>query len=242
VIHYHGTPITPRARLLDLVGRHFCVSFARPDSLSACLEIGQSVMLDNGAFSAWRRGGEVNIDAYARWVSPLLDRRENWCVIPDVIDGTGEDNDALLSSWSQLGVPRSQCAPVWHMHESIDRLVRLCAGYNRVCIGSSGEYATIGDTRWHRRMRETMDRLCGNGPPPCWLHMLRGLSLAGSEYPFASADSTNVAQNGSRNARHGRDDRHMVDQIDGRQCAARWVAHEQRSLVDELRQCEAVIA
>jgi hypothetical protein len=33
-------------------------------------------------------------------------------------------------------------APVWHLHESLDRLRRLCDYTNRVCFGSSGAYAT----------------------------------------------------------------------------------------------------
>jgi hypothetical protein len=196
VIHYHGTPLTPRARLLELAGRCFCVSFAQPQDLKACHEIGQSVMLDNGAFSIWRAGkGDVDLDAYAAWARPWLDYRTTWCVIPDKIDGTEEENDQLLAAWFQHRLPFEQCAPVWHMHESLERLVRLCAGYPRVCLGSSGEFATVGDDRWHRRMTAAMDKLCGDGPAPCWLHMLRGLALSGSDYPFASADSTNVARN-----------------------------------------------
>jgi hypothetical protein len=49
VLHYHGTPITPQAKLLELAGRNFCVSYAAPYQVAACHEIGQSVMLDNGA-------------------------------------------------------------------------------------------------------------------------------------------------------------------------------------------------
>ena len=42
VIHYHGTPITPRESLLELAGRSFCVSFAHPRDVRTCHEIGQS--------------------------------------------------------------------------------------------------------------------------------------------------------------------------------------------------------
>lgn len=30
MIRYHGTPISPVAALVEMAGRHFCVSFARP--------------------------------------------------------------------------------------------------------------------------------------------------------------------------------------------------------------------
>ncbi len=49
MIHFHGTPITPKLALESMAGQHFCVSFARPDSLKTCLRIGQSLMLAFGA-------------------------------------------------------------------------------------------------------------------------------------------------------------------------------------------------
>lgn len=50
-LHYHGTPITPRKVLEQLAGACFCVSFAEPRDVERVHQIGQSVMLDNGAFS-----------------------------------------------------------------------------------------------------------------------------------------------------------------------------------------------
>jgi hypothetical protein len=138
-----------------------------------------------------------------------------------VIDGDEDANDELLAAWP-FG---DRGAPVWHMHESVDRLVRLAAAWPRVCVGSSGAFSVVGAPKWHRRMHEAMDALCGCGPVPVWLHMLRGLALAGSEYPFASADSTNIARNHAGNrtrATAPKDVRTMADAIDGRQCPAVW--------------------
>lgn len=234
MIHYHGTPISPRARLLLLAGRSFCVSFARPDDVRLCHEIGESVMLDNGAYTFWRRGANesrdrrrrhmtVEWDRYYEWCERWLDYRTTWAVIPDVIDGDEEVNDQLIAEWP-FG---ERGAPVWHMHEPFARLVRLAAEWPRVCLGSSAQYATVGTPAWHGRMREAMNEVCGNGPAPTWLHMLRGLNLAGSEYPFASADSTNVARNhngsGSRSAQ---DPRVIADRFDVKQCPARWTMKE----------------
>lgn len=58
MIHYHGTPITPRAVLHELAGRNFCVPFSDARDVGICHEIGQSVMIDNGAFSFWKAVGE----------------------------------------------------------------------------------------------------------------------------------------------------------------------------------------
>lgn len=212
--HFHGTPITPRTQLLRLAGRCFCVRYGAHGDVNVCHEIGQSNMLDNGAFSFWRKGLATDWPGYYDWCEPWLDYRTTWAVIPDVIDGGVEENDALIREWP-FG---DRGAPVWHMHEPIDRLLRLADEWPRVCIGSSGQYATVGDDRWHRRMERAMNTLCGNGPAPVWLHMLRGLDQADGPYPFASADSTNVAQNHSRNGGAVR----MVEQIDARQSPGRW--------------------
>jgi hypothetical protein len=215
MMHYHGTPITPRSALLELAGRSFCVSYARPENIEVCHEIGQSVMLDNGAFSVWRKGIEPDWPGFYAWCERWLDYQTTWAVIPDVIDGDEASNDALIEAW-----PHGQRgAPVWHMHESIGRLLRLCDEWPRVCVGSSGAYATVGDGRWMRRMREAMDRLCGDGPSPVWLHMLRGMSLSGGPYPFASVDSTDIAQN---HPRPQNTPRKMADRWDALQCRPIW--------------------
>lgn len=220
MIHYHGTPITPRSELVSLAGRSFCVSFARPDDVAVCHDIGEGVMLDNGAFSAWTRGMVTDWPGYYAWCEPWLDYPTTWAVIPDVIGGSDEDNDALIAEW-----PHGQKgAPVWHMHEPLDRLLRLAQDWQRVCVGSSGEYAQVGSPAWTRRMEAAMDALCGNGPVPVWLHMLRGLALCGSDFPFASADSTNVARNhgGTNMGRSRKSALRMASEIDARQCPGRW--------------------
>jgi hypothetical protein len=209
-VHYHGTPITPRRVLDTLAGRHFCVSFAAPGDVEYVHKIGQSVMLDNGAFSAWTAGRAVDWDGYYRWSEKWLAYRATWAVIPDVITGDAEANDTLIAQWPH-GVSG---APVWHMHEPVSRLLRLAEKWPRVCIGSSAQYRVVGSSLWHERMVEAMNALCGDGPPPCWLHMLRGMSLAGSIYPFASLDSTDVARN------------HHLPSKSAAAMAARWDAQQ----------------
>lgn len=224
MMHYHGTPITPRVKLHELAGRSFCVPWSDPRDLAVCHEIGQSVMLDNGAFTFWRhphkRKGEWS--AFYAWVEPWLDYWTTWAVIPDVIDGDERANDALVDEWP-FG---RRGAPVWHLHESVDRLVRLASEWPLVCLGSSGAFAKVGDAAWHARMVTAMNQLCGDGPPPCALHMLRGLNVARkSSYPFASADSSSIAQNHAGNNTRNtprKDVNTMADHIDSHQCPARW--------------------
>jgi hypothetical protein len=219
-LHYHGTPITPRKVLAELTGRCFCVSFWRPDDVEWRHQYGQSVMLDNGAFSAWqeaiRRGATPDIDwtAFYAWCDQWLAFRTTWAAIPDVIMGDAVANDALIQQW-----PHGQRgAPVWHMHEPIERLMRLCDEWERVCIGSSAQYSVVGSAEWHHRMTEAMNAICRTGRAPTWLHMLRGMNAARWGYPFASVDSTDIARNHNRK----NNPREMADAWDAIQCPATW--------------------
>jgi hypothetical protein len=197
MIHYHGIPITPEAAAAQiLMRRHAMVSFAHPEQIELVADTCQSFALDNGAFSAWRSGTPI-IDwtAFYGWVKEWQQHPGfDWFLIPDVIDGTEAENDGLVSSsaWSPYGVP------VWHLHESLDRIERLIAwGFHRIAIGSSDSFAQIGTRSWWRRMAEAMTALCDvQGRPRVKLHGLRMLDpQVFACFPFASADSTNVARN-----------------------------------------------
>lgn len=227
MMHFHGTPITPRSVLHELAGRSFCVRYGEHRDADICHQIGQSVMLDNGAFSKWKQGNPTDWMGFYQWARPWLNYHTTWAVIPDVIDGSEEDNDALIElSLRELG--RKQTAPVWHLHEDFRRLETLVRRFDRVCFGSSGDFSVIGTPRWNERMNETFNRICkGTGRPPVWIHMLRGMSLSESVYPFASVDSTDIARN-----HHVRGDaRKMADRWDAQQCPARW---EQIALQQDL--------
>ncbi|MDD5542912.1 MAG: hypothetical protein PHX83_07025 [Acidobacteriia bacterium] len=204
MIHYHGLPITPEtAALMAIRGGHAFVSFAHFGQLGIAVEACASFALDNGAFSAWRASKPVeDWSPYYRWCEdcnriPSCD----FAVIPDVIDGDEEQNDRELEKWP-LGTFGS---PVWHLHESLERLDRLASDWPRVCVGSSGEYATIGTVRWWTRMSEAMGILCDDvGRPRCKIHGLRMLDTAVfTRFPFSSADSTNIGRNVGIDAKWG---------------------------------------
>ncbi|MEN8658308.1 MAG: hypothetical protein ABF313_09740, partial [Marivita sp.] len=98
MIHYHGTPLTPRSELMKMAGKNFCVSFAAPNDADWCLHHGQSVMWDNGAFSAYTRGEKFDPVKFAEWVEPRLGH-PHWAVIPDVIDGDVEAQRNAAKGW-----------------------------------------------------------------------------------------------------------------------------------------------
>jgi hypothetical protein len=215
VIHYHGTPISPISALYELAGRHFCVSHIRPDDVTRVHQIGQSVMLDNGAYSKWKSGKAVDWTAYYAWADRWLDYPTTWAVIPDEIDAGTQEQDALLREW-----PHGQRgAPVWHMDEPIDRLLRLCDAWPKVCIGSTDEFSVVLSDAWQRRMDEAFNEIARRHRRMPWLHMLRGMQLSGRQWPFSSVDSTDVGRNHNRPQNTPLS---LADRWDRLQCPARW--------------------
>lgn len=197
MIHYHGLPITPEtAAVRVMTGGHPFITFRTRQQFAAAVAVCQSFAIDNSAFSAWKEGKPiVNWAPFYEWAEQC--KRVPSCdfaVIPDIIDGSEADNDALLSEWP---LPKWFGAPVWHMHESLERLERLASTYPRICIGSSGEFATIGTAAWWGQMARAMRVVCNDdGEPLCKLHGLRMLNPEiFTRLPFASADSTNIGQN-----------------------------------------------
>jgi len=195
LIPYHGCPLTPEAAAAVVYAmRHVMVSFSDYRQVDLVADVCQSFTFDNGAFGNWRKGTPVlDWAGFYEWVlkwyrHPSFD----WFLIPDVIDGGEDDNDRLIADCPVVGG-----VPVWHLHESMGRLDRLASAFPRVALGSSGDYAQIGTNRWERRMAEAMEAVCDSeGRPKTKLHGLRMLDpKVFTRFPFASADSTNVARN-----------------------------------------------
>lgn len=233
MIHYHGTPFTPKETILDLAGRHFCVAHSDQRQVEIAHQIGQSVMLDNGAYSAWKAKVRTNWPRYYAWTDRWLDFPTTWAVIPDVIGGEGQDQDALIAEWPH----GHRGAPVWHMDEGVYRLLNLIdRGWPKVCIGSTPPYQQVLSDLWCERMTQTWNAVEQTFKRTPWIHMLRGMQLSGMHYPFASVDSTEAAQNQNRGKRkdmgvsdmveghhaNGRA-RASVERWDSMQTPARWV-------------------
>lgn len=213
-----GLPLNPKHLLRQLAGHSFCVSYWHRDKLGSQLEsairlVGrdQILMLDNGAYSAWRNGQEFSDsywDGFARWAIDVMDRcPQAVLVIPDVIDGTVESNHELATDFlSSLALDhgrlldRDRCMAVWHLHEPLDYLTHMVeGGYQYIAFGSSGEYGKVGTPEWHGRIEQAfaaLDELCqpGSGYRRPWIHMMRA-QAEHHRYPFDSCDSCNLAMN-----------------------------------------------
>lgn len=220
MIHYHGLPLTPRIELQRLAGKCFCVSFANPNDADWALAYGQSVMWDNGAFSAFTQGKPLDPLAFAKWVEPRLGH-PHWAVIPDVIGGSVDEQRELIAGWPH---DRQFSAPVWHLDEPISWLMELIAEWPKVCFGSAGAYWQVGSEAWERRADEAWNAIAKSGCSP-WVHMLRGMDLAGDRWPFASVDSANVARNFKT---RGVCPERMARNIDARQSPIKWLQRAQQ--------------
>lgn len=227
---YIGTPITPNDVLARLAGRHFCLSYFNRAKYSIDVMEGMAsgLMLDNGAFSAWRKGVEFTDeywDAYHAWVDPMLDRPTTWAVIPDAILQGSQEQDRLVSRW-----PHGQRgAPVFHLYEDlmqpISRLLRLLDEWPRVCIGWAHPPDThpIGGDAFCAAMTDVWNEIVKRHRRTPNVHMFRGTQLVLDPWPwpFASVDSTDIATN---HHRPQNDALEMANRWDAAQCPARWIA------------------
>jgi hypothetical protein len=214
-LHYHATPITPISALYELAGRCFCVSFAYPQDIKRAHAIGQSVMLDNGAFSQWQLGLPTDWPAYYRWLEQWLTYPTTWAVIPDCIDAGADMQDMLLRQWPFA----TRGAPVWHMDEPIERLLDLCDYWPKVCIGSTSKFVDVLSDIWCARMDEAWNHIASRHRFLPWIHMLRGMACVGGRWPFASVDSSDIGRNHNRLQNTPRK---LADRWDRVQCPGLW--------------------
>ena len=208
----YGTPITPAHLLDELAGRSFCVSYytQRPSEVERIIElVGEMLMLDNGAFSAWKAGGQEPfqnpsyVHEFEKWALDILEAcPAAVAVVPDTITGTTEQNRELVKT---SNLPPSRSMIVFHMHESDEYLRELVTGPHRyVAIGSSGEFAQPGTPEWHARMREIMAIIdhATEGRVRPHIHMMRAQAQH-HRYAWDSSDSTNLAVNHCRYKHEG---------------------------------------
>lgn len=192
-LHYHGLPLTPAEKLELLNGKNVCISHAtaRKSQTDWALKNAQSVMWDNGAFTFFRQGGNIDLNVFYSWLEDKLGH-PHWAVIPDVIGGTEEQQKEMLKTWV---FPRELGAPVWHLGLSFDYLLFLVDNYPKVCLGSSDKYWKVGGQEWQQRMDDTFDFLSSKRKQLPWLHGLRMLAQLKERWPLSSADSVNVSRN-----------------------------------------------
>lgn len=195
MIVFHGLPcgmnVLREAEALG--GRHVMVSFGTaPTKVEDAVTYAASVALDNGAFTAWRGGRELDVEGFWVWAAQKLELPSvAWFLAPDAIDGDERANDDLLYSCPRD--LRPWCVPVFHLHESLARLKRLCWEYPRVALGSSGPFRHPGSRPWWERMGEVFAAIPARSKVK--IHGLRMVDpRIVARCPFASVDSTTAGR------------------------------------------------
>lgn len=198
MIKYHGTPLggTGLDAIKFLGGRHALISYAHPRQTAEVLECCESFCLDNGAFTIWKTtGGNIDVGGYKKWVDTIgIHPAFDFALIPDIIMGTEDENDRLISQWESDKV----CVPVFHLGESVERFFNLAKNHKKIALGSTSEWGVSGSKRWWKMMANFMDTICdSSGNVPVKLHGLRMLDIKIFQYlPLHSGDSTNAGVNG----------------------------------------------
>tara|TARA_X000001382_G_C3169425_1_gene178974 strand:- start:286 stop:1047 length:762 start_codon:yes stop_codon:yes gene_type:complete len=206
----HGTPVNPKRLLPQLKGHSFCVSYMNKEQLNTCIDLvgeDEILILDNGAFSAWKKGIKLDAawwDGFYSWANDAMDRCPNAvCVIPDVIGGKEEENLQLIAEALKLKKIKypERAMAIWHLNESFEMLEKLFRIFNFVGFGSCAEYdiARNGKDSFYigrikaawAHMTYWKNKYNKNWP---WIHMMRGLGVL-HKISFDSADSCNLAIN-----------------------------------------------
>lgn len=193
---FYVTPVSPLA-VFDkyLADKNLVISYLRPDNYRRAVKNNQIIYFDNGAFTFFRKKITPN---YAKFYKFLEGKTFQYFFIPDIIDGTEEQNDKLIQE-----VPehlKNKAIPVFHLHESLERLKILIKEWAYIALGSSGKYWKFGTKEWFARMDKIMQIVCDkDGKPLVKIHMLRCLNKdIFTKYPFYNGDSSNFARNHKR--------------------------------------------
>jgi len=214
MLKYYGTPITSKDNRVFkemFTGERSClIPFSDFRNIEIAKELSNNIIIDNGAFTTWgkeKRGDihkvcwKTHWDKYYTFVDKHIEDIEMF-FIPDVIDGTEEENDELIAKYfiRYIAEEKRKGVPIWHINESLERLERLVDNFDYIAFGSVGEYAQLGTPKWENKMDKAMRKVCDKeGCPKVKIHMLRCLDpKIFTRYPFYSGDSTSLAQNHSK--------------------------------------------
>lgn len=193
----HVVPLTPKS-VFEKYLKDECilVSYFRGDAVTDLKRAGEigckEIFIDNGAYSFYRKEIKPDYSKFYKW---LKNKNFTYFFIPDVINGTEEENDKLINEVPEEFIKKA--IPVFHISESNERLERLMKEFNYIAFAATGEFWTVGSKIWFKRMHELMKIVCDeSGKPKIKIHALRCLNYkVFIHFPFESADSSNLSRN-----------------------------------------------
>lgn len=173
-----------------LAGRRVLFSFAyvgtrwlAPKPLAEVCAGATEVMIDSGAFTAWRQGKPVDLDAYLAWLAGDAPRFD-WAIGLDVIGDAAKSLANFRQMLERVPSLASRLMPVWHEGDPPEHLDAYVSLANRVALGR------IEGRRSEQKTFLFYDEAF-NRQPDAKFHALGQANAVQLEpYPFASFDST----------------------------------------------------
>lgn len=187
-----------RERAARLSVRYFLESYHYVDKQSYVDRIRADktqVFLDSGAFSAWTKGVEIDLEGYCEYIKRNQDIIENvgGSVLASVLDGIGDPKKTWENQkkMEQLGVTPLPC---FHFGEPDEYLAYYIANYSYITIGGmvgkpAPQLQSWLDYIWSKFLTDS------NGVPKLKVHGfgLTNIKLMG-RYPWYSVDSSSWIQ------------------------------------------------
>ena len=194
MIHFHGAPCPGDMdqQIKFFTKRDVLMSYAHRKNEGLLFGVCRTFVLDNGAFSLWKGGEDVDWNDFYDWVDQWRNHpRFEFFFIPDVIGGSDEENQELME---QCPFPDHISVPVYHLGESFRRLSEMVERYPRIAIGSTQGFE-LKTMRFFNEMRKIFEVICDQeGVPQAKVHGLRMLDPEIVEkFPFSSCDSATAS-------------------------------------------------
>lgn len=156
------------------------------------------LLIDNGAYSFWKRGGELDINEYINFLNEnndyidyaiALDKIPGTYGVPnkysDVIDSANATYDNFIYMREHM-LDKSKLLPVFHQDESFDYLYKYLSmeDVNYICIAPHG----MGDKyKWYADCFAIIKKL----RPDIKVHCLGAtLTATMKQFPFTSMDAS----------------------------------------------------
>lgn len=166
------------------------------------------LMIDNGAFTFYRKGGSLDIDKYIDWLNDN-DEYIDYAVALDDIPGkwrqghTAEEVKAsALKTWQNYLYMKERVKspqkllPVFHMGEHFDNLERYlrCEDLNYMCISALKDITNSEREKWYSKCYDLIYKL----RPDIKVHCLGSATLQNAKkFPFTSMDATSWIMSGA---------------------------------------------
>lgn len=172
------------------------------------------LMIDNGAFTIHRRGGQLDIDKYIDWLNDRIDYIDYAIALDDIPGRWGEVKtweqvmNSPINTWNNYlymidrVIKPEKLLPVFHMGESFEHLEnmvnddRLLSNY--ICISGNKELTNKQREEWYDKCFHIIRN---SKRPNLRVHCLGSATIQNAEkFPFISMDATSwimTAANGS---------------------------------------------